>query len=348
MSWANWERHAAWLAGQVTEPASRWRSLVAAVPRHEFLPRWWAGGDGGWQLRDGPAMPVEDWLGGVYRDVSLVTQVGTLHADHATQDDRSEGRPTSSGTMPGLVVTMYRYAMIGDGLDVLDVGTGTGYGTALLARRLGDEHVTSVDIDPYLAKAAEERLAGLGLRPHVMVADATGPLPGEYDRIVSMTSVAPVPASWLAALRPGGRLVTTLAGTGLVVTANRTRDGGAKARRSSTGPGLWRPAGAPTTRPRYFSRFPVRSTATTGTLARVGTRWWTPLGRGSCTPCSALPSLASSTTARTSLAGGARRGWPTRTGRGLVPVPSATNSPRYGRAVPGGCGTSSTTSVTLG
>jgi hypothetical protein len=43
-----------------------------------------------------------------------------------------------------------------------------------------------------------------------------------------MTSVAPVPASWLAALRPGGRLVTVLAGTSLLVTANRTRDGGAK------------------------------------------------------------------------------------------------------------------------
>jgi hypothetical protein len=74
VNWANWENHAAWLAGQVTEPSSRWRPLVATVPRHEFVPRWWAGG-GGWQLRDGPAMPVEDWLGGVYRDTSLVTQV---------------------------------------------------------------------------------------------------------------------------------------------------------------------------------------------------------------------------------------------------------------------------------
>jgi protein-L-isoaspartate O-methyltransferase len=228
MNWASWERHAAWLAGQVTEPASRWRPLVATVPRHEFVPCWWAGDDSGWQLRDGPAMPVEDWLGGVYRDASLVIQVGMLHADHAGKQDRPRGRPTSSSTMPGLVVTMYRYAMIVDGMDVLDVGSGSGYGAALLARRLGDEHVTSVDIDPYLVKAAGERLAGLGLRPLVTVADATGPLPGEYDRIVSMTSVAPVPASWLAALRPGGRLVITLAGTGLIVSANRTPDGGAK------------------------------------------------------------------------------------------------------------------------
>lgn len=60
--------------------------------------------------------------------------------------------------------------------------------------------------------------------------DATGPLPGSYDRIVSMMSVAPIPASWLAALRPGGRLVTVLAGTGLLVTADKTPEGGAAGR----------------------------------------------------------------------------------------------------------------------
>jgi protein-L-isoaspartate O-methyltransferase len=202
------------------------------MPRHEFVPRWWAGSDS-WQLRDGPAMPAEDWLGGVYRDASLVTQVGTLHADHAGGRDRPHGRPTSSSTAPGLVVTMYRYAMIGDGMDVLDVGTGSGYGAALLTARLGGGCVTSLDVDEYLVKAARGRLASIGMEPLVEAGDATGPLPGgpdRYDRIVSMMSVSPVPASWLAALRPGGRLVTTLAGTGLLVTAHKTPDGGAKGR----------------------------------------------------------------------------------------------------------------------
>jgi protein-L-isoaspartate O-methyltransferase len=62
------------------------------------------------------------------------------------------------------------------------------------------------------------------------VCDITGPLPeepGEYDRIISTVSVRPIPASWLAALRPGGRLVTTTAGTGLIVTADKQADGGA-------------------------------------------------------------------------------------------------------------------------
>ena len=35
--------------------------------------------------------------------------------------------------MQGLVVSMYWHAMIGDGMDVLDVGSGSGYGAALPA-----------------------------------------------------------------------------------------------------------------------------------------------------------------------------------------------------------------------
>jgi protein-L-isoaspartate O-methyltransferase len=229
----SWEERAARLADETTEPSSRWRPLVATVPRQVFVPRWWAGTSDGWALRDGPAMAGHNWAEGVYRDKSLVTRVGTQHADHAAPADRPPGQPTSSSTMPGLVVTMYRHAMIGDGMDVLDVGTGSGYGAALLTARLGNDYVTSLDVDEYLVKAATARLASIGLEPFVEVCDATGPLPGgpeRYDRIVSMMSVSPVPASWLAALRPGGRLVTTLAGTGLLVTANQTPDGGAVGR----------------------------------------------------------------------------------------------------------------------
>ncbi|QKW21965.1 hypothetical protein HUT16_25505 [Kitasatospora sp. NA04385] len=45
---------------------------------------------------------------------------------------------------------------------------------------------------------------------------------------MSTVGVRPVPASWLAALRPGGRLVTTIRDTALVLTAWKTSDGGAR------------------------------------------------------------------------------------------------------------------------
>jgi protein-L-isoaspartate O-methyltransferase len=229
----DWTPHADRLASEVAHPVSRWRPVIAAIPRHVFVPRWWSWSAPGtgfgsdiWELRDGPTSD-DDWARAAYRDRSLVTQVGPLHADRAEQGDRPVGMPTSSATLPGLIVQMLRHAHVCDGADVLDVGTGSGYGCAVLAHRLGDHHVTSVDVDAYLTKAAAERLDVIGLRPHLMTCDATGPLRGCYDRIVSTVAVRPIPASWLAALRPGGRLVTTISGTALILTADKTNDGGA-------------------------------------------------------------------------------------------------------------------------
>ena len=231
-----WKFDADRLAGGVTHPISRWRPAVGAVPRHLFVPRWWerarpgAGfGASTWKLCDGPAEP-DAWIRAAYADRALVTRVGLLHADHATPDDQPTGVPTSSAIAPGLVVRMLRHARLTDDADVLEVGAGTGYGAAVLCERVGYRQVTTIEADPYLAKAASERLAGIGLHPRVAHADVSGPPPGHYDRIASMLGVWPVPASWLAALRPQGRLVTPIAGTMLILTADKTPDGGAAGR----------------------------------------------------------------------------------------------------------------------
>ncbi|MFF4317078.1 methyltransferase domain-containing protein [Streptomyces sp. NPDC001507] len=235
----DWETHAWRLATGVVRPESRWYRALATTPRHLFVPRWWENSDGLWRLRDGVSDP-DAWMWATYTDQTLVTRVGPLHADQAEPGAvLKTGSPTSSSTLPGLVVTMYRHAMIADTSRVL-VTTGTGYGTALLCRRLGDGAVTSVDVDASLVQKADERLAAIGLRPQMVCADITGPLPEDVDRIVSTVSVRPVPASWLTALRPGGRLVTTIAGTGLILVADKTEDGGAVGRITSDPAGFMR------------------------------------------------------------------------------------------------------------
>ncbi|QRX95790.1 protein-L-isoaspartate(D-aspartate) O-methyltransferase [Streptomyces noursei] len=235
----DWESSARRLAAEVVRPESRWYAPIAGTPRHVFVPRWWGRGKEHWELRDGSTAP-EAWMRAVYADRTLVTRIGPHHADDAEPGATvATGHPTSSSTLPSLVVQMYRHAMIADDSRVL-VTTGTGYGTALLCRRLGDQQVTSVDVDPHLVETAGGRLESVGLHPHTAVCDITGPLPGEYDRIVSTVSVRPVPASWLASLRPGGRLVTTLAGTGLIVTADKTEDGGAVGRVAPDAAGFMR------------------------------------------------------------------------------------------------------------
>lgn len=275
-----WEPHAERLASEVTDPMSRWRPLVASMPRHVFVPRWWEWTDpGGWTACDGEADERHS-VHAAYIDRTLITRLGTAHADHAEPGDHPSGRPTSSATQPGLVVEMYRHAGITDDVDILDIGTGSGYGCALLARRLGDDQVTSVDVDDYLVKAATERLASAGLHPAVSACDAAGPLPGSFDRIVSMMSVAPVPESWLAALRPRGRLVTVLAGTGLLLTADKTPDGGAAGRIEWYRAGFMTARSGPDYPPTLLEQFPAARDAdgeqvTTGRYpaVNIGKAW---------------------------------------------------------------------------
>ncbi|MEU3972201.1 methyltransferase domain-containing protein [Streptomyces bacillaris] len=223
----DWEKAAGRLADRVTDPDSRWLAPVATVPRHELVPRWWETDDAGvWVLRCGADDPGE-WAEAAYGDRSLVTRVGPLHADRAGPDDRPEGLPTSSATLPSLVVRMLRHGRLGDGLSLLDLGTGAGGLAAYASRRIGDRQVTSLDVDPYLAEAASARLAAMGLHPTFVTADATTRVPGTYERIVSTVGLPAGPGlrPVLAALAPGGRIATTIGRTSLIVTGWKHADG---------------------------------------------------------------------------------------------------------------------------
>ncbi|MEV6120746.1 methyltransferase domain-containing protein [Streptomyces sp. NPDC052077] len=226
----DWKPHAAVLAARVAHPGSDWWSPVRETPRHLMVERWFVPGEHGWSAADGPADEAR-WAGAAYSDTTLVTRVGPVHADLAPTGRPVAGHPTSSSTLPSLVVSMLRHGRLTSGTRLLDLATGSGYSAALACHRLGDDLVTTLDIDPHLTRVAAERLDRIGHHPAVVTADAgADELPGTFDRIVSMVSVPRVPASWLSALAPKGRLVTNLAGTGLIVTADRTDDGGAEGR----------------------------------------------------------------------------------------------------------------------
>lgn len=91
---------------------------------------------------------------------------------------------------------------------VLEVGTGSGYVSALLAR-LADR-VYSVEIIPELAERAMENLAGHGVKNlSVEVGDAARGWAAHapYDAILVTGSLPLLPDNWRDQLAPGGRLV---------------------------------------------------------------------------------------------------------------------------------------------
>jgi protein-L-isoaspartate(D-aspartate) O-methyltransferase len=90
---------------------------------------------------------------------------------------------------------------------VLEVGTGSGYLTALLAHRSG--HVHSVEIKPRLAELGRKNLARHGVDNVTLHAGdgARGwPRQAPYDIIVLTGSTPVLPQELLDGLAPGGRL----------------------------------------------------------------------------------------------------------------------------------------------
>lgn len=93
--------------------------------------------------------------------------------------------------------------------EVLEIGTGTGWTAGLLASRLGDESVTSMEIDQVLLATATEHLKQAGLFPRLVLGDgAKGRREGApYDRVHVTCGVREVPYAWVEQTRRGGAIV---------------------------------------------------------------------------------------------------------------------------------------------
>lgn len=194
------------LAGQLAAGGAladpRWRAAVEEVPRHLFVPAYWR--------LDARGRPVHvergtrGWLEGAYADAALTVQM-------------TDGVATSSSTAPSLMLRMLEALDVEESSQVQEIGTGTGYNTALLCHRLPAEQVASVEVDPHLAAGAAERLLRLGMRPRLRVADATDADAGgrPFDRLIATCALPALPPAWLTQGAPGALLVVPV-GAGVV------------------------------------------------------------------------------------------------------------------------------------
>ncbi|HOE43220.1 MAG TPA: protein-L-isoaspartate O-methyltransferase [Rhodoferax sp.] len=109
---------------------------------------------------------------------------------------------------PRLQARLLQDAAVRSGDKVLEIGTGSGFMTALLAHQA--QRVVSLEINAELADQARANLQKAGVHnAEVRQADGSVSTCAEapFDVIVLGGSVAEVPATLLAQLKVGGRLV---------------------------------------------------------------------------------------------------------------------------------------------
>jgi protein-L-isoaspartate(D-aspartate) O-methyltransferase len=145
-------------------------AAMREVPRHRFCP---------------PGTPLAD----AYGDFPLAIGLG------------------QTISQPWMVAYMAAVLGLCGDESVLEIGTGSGYGAAVLAKLAARVH--SVERLPELAERARERLAELGVaNAFVHVGDGSRGWPADapYAAVVVTAGAPTVPEPLKAQLRDGGRL----------------------------------------------------------------------------------------------------------------------------------------------
>jgi protein-L-isoaspartate(D-aspartate) O-methyltransferase len=126
----------------------------------------------------------------------------------ATQDSPLPIGHGQTISQPYIVALMSEALELQGDERVLEIGTGSGYQTAVLA--LLCREVYSVEIVPSLARSASELLMGMGYENiHLREGDGSlgWPEAAPFDAIIGTAAPAAVPVRLLGQLRPGGRMV---------------------------------------------------------------------------------------------------------------------------------------------
>jgi protein-L-isoaspartate(D-aspartate) O-methyltransferase len=123
------------------------------------------------------------------------------------------GDAISSSSQPGIMASMLEELRLSPGQRVLEIGAGTGYNAALLSLLVGPRgRVTSVELDPEVAREARRALRTIGRRGRIVTGDGRqGWEEGApYDRIILTASSLDVPHALVQQLTADGLLVMPL------------------------------------------------------------------------------------------------------------------------------------------
>jgi protein-L-isoaspartate(D-aspartate) O-methyltransferase len=160
-----------------------------------------------WNVADAKVLALlgevkrEDFVPAAYKDVAL--------ADLEVPLGHGEGQCMLA---PKVEARMLQELALQPNESVLEIGTGSGYMAALMAKLCA--RVTSIEIDPALAKQARANLEAAGVsNVEVRTADAAADhfaacsAGSPFDVILLSGSVTEVPADLLTVLKPQGRLL---------------------------------------------------------------------------------------------------------------------------------------------
>lgn len=156
------------------------------------------------------------------RDPEVLRAIRTVprheFVPHSLRGEAYDDRPLDIGygatiSQPYIVAAMTELLEARKTSRVLEIGTGSGYQSAVLAELAGE--VYSIEVIPELARSADETLRRLGYRNiHVRQGDGYRGWPEQapFDRIILTAAPLEIPDELIVQLAAGGRLIAPVGG----------------------------------------------------------------------------------------------------------------------------------------
>ena len=165
----------------------------------------------------------------------------TLFLDGEYKEYAALDRPLPIGmgqtiSQPTLVLEMTALLQPDKDCRVLEIGTGSGYQTALLAMAAGE--VYTVERIPELSEKAQRRLDALGLANVLYRVDDGSygwPEHAPFDRVIVTAGAGTVPEPLIDQLKPGGIAVAPVGPRGVQQLLRITKDADGQVHTESIG-----------------------------------------------------------------------------------------------------------------
>ncbi|MEM4335465.1 MAG: protein-L-isoaspartate(D-aspartate) O-methyltransferase [Candidatus Anstonellales archaeon] len=117
----------------------------------------------------------------------------------------------STISAPGVVAFMLSHLDLKKGQDVLEVGTGSGYNAAIIAKIISPGKLTTTEIDGEVLEIARKNLSRFNFK-NIELIHCDGSAGYEknapYDRIIVTGAMPAIPESLRSQLKPDGLLIS--------------------------------------------------------------------------------------------------------------------------------------------
>ena len=164
-----------------------------------------------------------------FRNIPRHEFVPSSELDYAYYNEPLPIKKNQTISQPAVVSRMTEWLDVRQGQKVLEIGTGSGWQTAILSYLVGNGTIYSVEIKPELAKFAQENLKKLGIN-NVSIILSDGSLgyskASPYDRIMITAACTEIPLPLLDQLADDGLLIAPVGDSSQsLVLLQKTRKG---------------------------------------------------------------------------------------------------------------------------